>query len=248
MLCRAVLVFLMSSSTMRACFAEVSKPIAVVKNSSVITAAVKLGEQARAAYEVQNVGNEGLAILSVQSPCSCIVVHFDSFIPPKRTGSVEVMIDTRVFGEGEVVPFYVKTNDSKSPSLRLTATVKTMRYVEIRPNSFVTFGDIQRGKGAATSLQLSSSRPDFQPTVDTSAPYLSARLGEVRAAIGMTSVQLFVSIASDAPKGIFNADVVVLTGLQEEPEIHIPIGAFLTSAPQKSRVGTPTRRNSDANH
>ncbi len=198
-------------------------PLIHIERQVVDVGLVKQGKEIRAEFQMKNSGVQDLLISELQPSCGCILVSFDRILKPGESGAIKVSIDhRRLNGVFEKEVGFV-SNDPSHPKVKLTVKGKFEPTVSVKPSPFVHIDVVSKGESQKRTLILASADPKFTPELaETNEPFVRASLASSESAH-----TLLIEIAPDAPLGVINSSVIVRTGLEAEPELEIPVSAFV---------------------
>ena len=210
-------------------------------------------------FVLRNEGSAVLHVREVQATCGCTVASFDETVLPGGTGTVRVELDTETFRGPVTRDVTVLTSDPGNPSIVLTVRAEVHPAVDAVPGYF-RFLHVQ-GAEAPTIAQTIWS-PDFPglevtdarsplPALEVSFRPATAEertadddASAARASSAAEGRQWVVraTLASEAPTGPIEGDVVVRTNHPQQPELRIPIGGYvrptLMATPPHVEFGT----------
>jgi len=205
-------------------------------------------------FVLRNEGSAVLHVREVQATCGCTVASFDETVLPGGTGTVRVELDTETFRGPVTRDVTVLTSDPGNPSIVLTVRAEVHPAVDAVPGYF-RFLHVQ-GAAAPTIAQTVWS-PDFAGLEVTDArsplPALEVTVrpatAEERTADPDSGASpegrqwvVRATLASEAPTGPIEGDVVVRTNHPQQPELRIPIGGYvrptLMATPPRVEFGT----------
>lgn len=177
-------------------------------------------------FVVKNTGSAPLRIADVKPACGCMRAKFDKTIAPGGTGKIFLTVDTKSFRSAISKSAVVLSNDSATPEVSLIVVANVRGLVTAEPSESLR---IQTTKGHLGKAQvvLTSEDAAFKPTeISTTEPYLRAVLNPDTEP-GKWKVRVFSD--SKAPAGPIHGEVVLKTGIPEEPEFRIPVSGVIMS-------------------
>ncbi len=178
-------------------------------------------------FVVKNTGSALLRIADVKPACGCTRAKFDKTIAPGGTGKIVLTIDTKSFRGPISKSAKVLSNDSATPEISLIVVASVRGIVRAEPSESLRIQAMQGHLGKA-ELLLTSEHADFKPTaITTTESYLHAVLNP---AIEPGNWKVRVFSDSKAPAGPILGEVIVKTGITEEPEFRIPVSGVILSS------------------
>lgn len=188
---------------------------------------VARGGIVRHPFAVVNRLSEPITIIDVHASCGCTTGQATvSTLPPGGKGFVIAQMDTRNFvGRKETILFVnIVTAGGREAEVRLEVASDILSDIVINPG-FVSFGNVSRGqtpKQTVTIERLGS--PDWKATRLLSASrVLTANLEESSRSGAGVAYALTVALKPDAPSGVVDDEIVVLTNDRENPKIPIRV-------------------------
>ena len=206
---------------------------------------VALGAQAEFRFELMNMYNSDLQLVSVRSSCSCTAAQFStSLLKPGETGAVIARFNTSGQHLREKSATLTVQLEMKINGILKVDTVQLSVSGYIRPDVLLTPGSVEFGSVAEKTttvriLQLEyTGRPGWALTnIERSLPFVYARAEEIRRERGNVMYRITVILKEDAPPG-YVRDVLRLTtnefqqGRSEPVEITLPIQGVVTGTIQ----------------
>ena len=220
---------------------------------------VARGGKIRHDFVLRNEGSAVLHVREVQATCGCTVASYDETVLPGGTGTVRVELDTETFRGAVTRDVTVLTSDPGNPSIVLTVRAEVHPAVDAVPGYF-RFLHVQ---GAAaqtlaqtvwspdlTGLEVTGARsplPALEVSVRPATAEERTADPDAGAAAQPTAREgrqwvVRATLASEAPTGPLEGDVVVRTNHPQQPELRIPIGGYvrpmLMATPPRVEFGT----------
>jgi hypothetical protein len=193
---------------------------------------VRPGTPIDAEFVVSNSG-DGELTLEVRASCGCTDVNYDNVIKPGQRGRIHAVIKTeRLSGEVSKA-ILVVSNDAQRPTLRLELRARVDPALRFTPGPLVQLSS-EQGIEASASIVLEAtddSVRDFAVNkVAPAQPYVRA---EARRIDGGPEVrprwEITVRLTADAPQGVVNVPVQVVTDLPEAAELAFRVVGSVTS-------------------
>jgi uncharacterized protein DUF1573 len=186
-------------------------------------------------YPIRNEGTLSLEILNVRASCGCTAVKpSQDVIPPGGEASIRARLDLRGRHGFQRKSITVKSNDPKTPSLVMTLTGTAIQPLRAQPSSLF-FGrvgadaarvrtfDIISGREA---IQIQSVRTDNEGILVTALPDQSSADGKTH--------RFELTLDASLPAGNINGSVFVQTDMEGQPELKIPVVAYIAAAEPQS--------------
>jgi hypothetical protein len=196
--------------------------------------------------------NEGSAVLhvhEVQATCGCTVASFDETVAPGGEGRVRVELDTETFRGAVTRDVTVLTSDPGNPSIVLTVRAEVHPAVDAVPGYF-RFLHVQGAEAPVIEqvvwspdfpgLEVTAARSPWPALEVTVRPATAAERAAESGAAGATAGRQWIvraTLASEAPTGPLEGDVVVRTNHPGQPELRLPLGGYVRPTVQ----ATPPR-------
>ena len=209
-------------------------PHAVVREPVRDFGTVEPGTPVVQRFEIGNVGDFPLDILSLSAPCRCTATLVtDRTIWPGRTGAVEVSLDTSGLSGRQAKAVRLRTNDPQVAEIELTLHGEVAADLRVEPDR-VYLGRIGRGEVATGVVNVIVLRPEVAITSVSSE---SGQLEVSRAPLDepLRGVRLIVVPRTNGEPGRFSDSIVVSTTSPRQPRIEIPVLASVEEhAPHRS--------------
>ncbi len=183
-------------------------------------------------YPIRNDGTLSLEIRNVRASCGCTAVKpSQDVVPPGESASIRARFDLRGRNGFQQKTITVDSNDPNSPSLILQLKGTAVQALRAEPSSLF-FGrigpdgvrsrtfEIVSGKGP---IQIVSSRTDNPGLVLTP-------VADEPGADGSRH-RFELSLDPALPEGNINGSAFVKTDLADQPEVSIPVAAYIALAP-----------------
>jgi Protein of unknown function (DUF1573) len=186
---------------------------------------VARGAKAEFAFEIQNLYEEEVHIADVKTSCGCTTptvtkntlktwekgaivatLNTRSFVGP-RTSTLTVVIDK---------PFYAEV------ALNISGTIHS--DVDFQPGA-VALGQIEEGVGAEQEVLVTyRGRAPWQINdVRSASNHLEVELSEPLKQPGLITYKMLVRLKADAPPGLLNEQLTVVTSDKSMPAISLPV-------------------------
>jgi len=195
---------------------------------------VPLGTNAEFRFELKNVYNSDLRLLSVRSSCSCVSARLSAtLLKPGETGAVIARLNTsgqHLRKNSSVLTLQIQTMVSGS---RRTDTVQLFVSGFIRPDVVLTpgiveFGAVAKGTAAERTVMLEyTGNPGWAlMSVQRSQPFIYARAEEVRRQQGNIAYRITAILQDDAPAD-YVRDVLRFTTNESQSGRAVPVEILL---------------------
>ena len=206
---------------------------------------VALGADAEFRFELTNIYNSDLKLVSLSSSCSCISAKASvPLLKPGETGAVIARLNTtgqhlRDKSAAITVRLEVQVNGfPKIDTVQLFVSGYIRPDVLLTPGS-VEFGSVAEGAAAERTLTLEyTGHPGWGITkIDRSQPFIFARAEEIKREQGNVTYKITARLKEDAPPGYIR-DVLRFTtnelqqGRTEPVEILLPVRGVVTAVIQ----------------
>lgn len=207
------------------------------------------GQQVRIPLKIKNAGQSPLAITHAETTCGCSVARLPAApIAPGETGEVVVEFDSRDRTGLQAFEVYLWSNDPTQTDRGAYCTHFVVRG-EVRNEFRLTprgayFGEVLRGgpplERVVKVIGTGPARDGFQAKLVGELPsFLQAEVKELE-----RGVEVKVRFLTHAPPGENLFQLVLATGIAEQPEVRIPVAATVVDrvlAPGAIVLGDPRR-------
>lgn len=186
-------------------------------------------------YPIRNEGTLSLEILNVRASCGCTAVKpSQNVIPPGGEASVHARLDLRGRHGFQRKSITVKSNDPKTPSLVMTLTGTAIQPLRAQPSSLF-FGRVGAGAARVRTFDVISGREAIQiENIRTDNPGIVIKALPEQSTADGKSHRFEVTLAATLPSGNINGSVLVQTDMKEQPELRIPVVAYIAAAETQS--------------
>lgn len=206
---------------------------------------VTLGADAEFRFELTNIYNSDLRLVSLRSSCGCTSARFSTvLLKPGETGAVIARLNTsgqHLHSKSSVLTVQLETVVGGTPRID---TVQLFVSGYIRPDVLLTpgsveFGAVSEGTSVTRTLQLEyTGHPGWALTnIERSLPFIYARAEEVLRERGNVTYRITAVIKEDAPPGYVRDALRFTTnelqpGKREPVEITLPVHGVVTATLQ----------------
>lgn len=197
-------------------------------------------------YPIRNEGQTSLEITDVRASCGCTAVKpSQDVIPPGGEASIRARLDLRGRMGMQVKTITVNSNDPQTPSLVLQLKGTALQVLRAEPSSLF-FGRVEPGAVRSRTFDVVSGRGPIQiVSFRTDNPGL--QVAPVAAEPGADGSRHRYELTLDPalPEGNVSGSVFVKTDLADQPEIAIPVAAYVVApagtepAAEAAPVATP---------
>lgn len=202
---------------------------------------VAKGQVIETTFVVKNNGGSDLVISDARPGCGCTVASFDKVVKPGAEGKVVTSVDTKSFSGPISKSVLLVSNDPDRGQMNLFIKAVVKPFVDILPQPYVRMA-LVKGDSDSRDVILLSEEKTFKPTVaETSQPYVKAEItpaGEKDKIPGHPGEQykLHISVTPDAPEGLLNAPIRIVTGVSQQPNVEIPVSGVVRARVSVSPV------------
>ncbi|HZR84134.1 MAG TPA: DUF1573 domain-containing protein [Candidatus Binatia bacterium] len=197
-------------------------PRALVREPSHDFGTVEPGALVLHRFEIANVGDQPLDILSVKASCGCTAsVLSDRTVYPGQSGAVELALDTSQLSGRQSKAVYVATSDPGVSEIALVLYGEVVTDVSVEPRR-VFLGRIAPGDVATSVVNVVVHRDDVAITD------VKSESGQVAVSVAPLDppergMRLVVTPRTNGEPGPFSDRVVVRTTSSRQPKIAIPV-------------------------
>ena len=219
---------------------EIQGPRAHAPRRVVDLGSVPMGSEGAARFLIRNVGNEPLAIHSVDTSCDCTVVDYDASIAPGAIGYIEASLLTEELDGAVTKGIIAFTNDPLNPQVNFSLKAVVESRLQVLPQSVVFIrargdeGMVGRALIRPTgdykkSASLANFRPTSEALVATARKLEQARPRGGGVPVGHPGDWLFEVRFRDelTVTGPLAERVRFDTGLAEQPEMSVAVESNL---------------------
>lgn len=182
-------------------------------------------------YPIRNEGTLSLEIRNVHASCGCTAVKpSQNVIPPGGTASIHARLDLRGRNGFQQKSITVQSNDPDTPTLVLQLKGTAIQPVRAQPSALF-FGRIGPADARSRVCEIISARGPFQ-IVELRADHPGLLLKQLDPEPGADgSTQKFeLTLDPALPEGSVNGSVFVKTDQTDQPELSIPVAAYVVPA------------------
>jgi hypothetical protein len=186
---------------------------------------VARGAKAEFAFELQNVYEEDIHILDVRTSCGCTTPTITK--PTLKTwekGSIVATLNTRSFVGQRNSTLTVVIDKPFYAEVQLTIAGNIHSDVDFQPG-VAALGDIEQGTSGEQAVTVTYRGPyNWQISdVRSLCTYLEVELGEPARYQGQITYKMVVRLKPDAPAGILQDQLTLVTNDQRMPAVVLPV-------------------------
>jgi hypothetical protein len=196
-------------------------------------------------YPIRNEGAVSLQITDVRASCGCTAVKpSQDVVPPGGEASIRARLDLHGRNGLQMKTITVNCNDPATPSLVLQLKGTAVAALRAEPSSLF-FGRVGPDGQRSRTFDVISGRGPIQiSSVRTDNPGMVVT--PLAAEPGADGSKHRFELALDAalPEGNVTGSVFVQTDMADQPEMSIPVAAFIANeaapAPEQTSAPVPT--------
>jgi hypothetical protein len=205
---------------------------------------VARGAKAEFAFEVQNLYEEDIHIADVRTSCGCTSPTITK--PTLKTwekGSIVATLNTRSFVGQRNSTLTVVIDKPYYAEVHLTISGYIHSDVDFQPG-VAALGDVEQGTAAEKEVAVTyRGRGNWQITdVRSANSHLEVELADAIRQPGVVSYKMLVRLKADAPPGILQDQLTLVTNDQRMPTVVLPVEGRvippLAISPSPLLVGT----------
>jgi hypothetical protein len=191
---------------------------------------VARGAKAEFAFELQNVYEEDIHIADVRTSCGCTTPTITK--PTLKTwekGSIVATLNTRSFVGQRNSTLTVVIDKPFYAEVPLTIAGYIHSDVDFQPGA-AALGDVEQGTQSEQTITVTyRGAMNWQiADVRSANTYLEVELGEAVRQPGVVSYKMTVRLKPDAPAGILQDQLTLVTNDQRMPTVVLPVEARVT--------------------
>jgi Protein of unknown function (DUF1573) len=186
---------------------------------------VARGAKAEFAFEVQNQYEEDVHIADVRTSCGCTTPTITkATLKTWEKGAIVATLNTRSFVGQRNSTLTVVIDKPFYAEVHLLIAGYIHSDVDFQPGA-VAFGDVELGAGSAQSVTVTCrGRPNWQISdVRSANSHLEVDLSDPVRQPGLTSYKMHVRLKPDAPAGVLQDQLTIVTNDQRLPTVSVPI-------------------------
>ena len=191
-------------------------------------------------YPIRNDGTLSLEIRNVRASCGCTAVKpSQDVVSPGGEASIRARLDLRGKNGFQQKTITVECNDPATPNLILKLKGTAVQILRAEP-SFLFFGRIGPDGARSRTFDIISGKGPIQiVSYRTDNPGL--RLTPVAAEPGTDGSRQRFELTRDPalPEGNINGAAFVKTDMVDQPELSIPVAAYVATEPPPAPMPEP---------
>ncbi|KAA5539875.1 DUF1573 domain-containing protein [Roseiconus nitratireducens] len=195
-------------------------------------------------FPVFNPYNQPLHIQTVRRSCGCTTPIVETeYVQPGQTGSILARFNTDTFRGTKGADLTVVIDQPFYSEVRLRVDGYIRSDMVFHPGS-IKFGSVNQGEAVRKSTRVMyAGRDDWEiADVRSNVPWLVPSRKLTSRGAGSCEYELTVAIREDAPTGVFQNEIVVITNDSKRPEVPLPVSGKVSSplsiAPQAIALGS----------
>lgn len=183
-------------------------------------------------YPIRNTGTLSLEIRNVRASCGCTVAKpSQDVIPPGGEASIHASFNLRGRHGHQVKTITVQSNDPDTPALRLQLKGTAIQPLRAQPTSLF-FGRIDPQAPRSRTFEVISGKGPIQIiSYRTDNPGLQLKGLKPEPGSDGTTHRFELTLDPALPEGNVNGTAMIKTDLADQPEISVPIAAYIVGAP-----------------
>lgn len=185
-------------------------------------------------FPIVNNTDREIHIRTVRASCGCTTPIVETeYIGPGETGSILARYNTDTFRGKKGATLTVVVDRPSYGEVRLRVDGYIRRDLVFHPGQ-VDFGNVAVGRSATETCQVSyAGRSDWRIVdVRSNQPWIRPKFNETLRQNGSVKYDLTVELREDAPAGMFQDQLVVITDDRSMPRIPIRVSGDIQSAVQ----------------
>lgn len=201
------------------------------------------GSKAVYRFQLKNLYEEDLRILSVKSSCGCTTPRISKRnLKTFETAEIVADFNTRDFQGHKSATLTVMLECVSHAEVQLRVTGFIRSDVVTQPGA-IDFGTLDQGQPAVQRLQVSYAGRDTWKILDvrTADPWYEVEMKETARGQGRVAYDLLVRMTADAPIGYVNDRLILVTNDAKSREIPVDmrgrVASDITISPQKLFIG-----------
>lgn len=195
-------------------------------------------------FPVVNTFSSDIHIQSVRASCGCTTpIVENQYIPPGTTGHILARFNTDTFRGEKGATLTVVMDKPFYSEVRLAVKGYIRSDMVFHPGS-LDFGAVDQGTSISKATKiLYAGRADWKVEgVRSNKPWLIPTVTQLERGEGKVNYELSITIREDAPKGLFQDEVIVTTNDTSMPNVPLPVTGNIESAlsisPQAIALGS----------
>lgn len=186
---------------------------------------VARGAKAEFAFEIQNLYEEEVHIADVRTSCGCTTPAVTkNVLKTWEKGAIVATLNTRSFVGPRNSTLTVVIDKPFYAEVTLTISGTIHSDVDFQPGS-VDLGEVEQGAGVEKEIIVTHrGRGPWQISdIRSASNHLEVELSEPMRQPGQTTYKMLVRLKPDAPGGLINEQLTVVTSDKSLPAITLPV-------------------------
>ena len=187
-------------------------------------------------FPIRNAGTLPLEIRNVRASCGCTAVKPSrNVVQPGDSAAISARFDLRGRNGMQTKTITVTSNDPEKPDLVLQLKGTAMQALRAQPSTLF-FGRLEAGASRSRTFDVVSARGPIQIVSSrTDNPGLVLKPVPIDPP-GDGSVHRFeLTLDASLPEGNVSGSAFVKTDKADQPELALPVAAFLVAPPPRPR-------------
>ena len=182
-------------------------------------------------YPIRNAGTLSLEIRNVRASCGCTAVKpSQDVIPPGGEASIRARLDLRGRTGAQIKSITVESNDPDTPSLNLQLKGTAIQPLRAQPSALF-FGRIGPADARSRVCEIVSARGPIQiASLRADHPGLLLKQLDPEPGADGSTRKFELTLDPALPEGSVNGSVFVKTDQADQPELSIPVAAYVVPA------------------
>ena len=198
-------------------------------------------------YPIRNAGTLSLEIQNVHASCGCTAVKpSQDVIPPGGEAFIHAKLDLRGRSGFQQKSITVQCNDPQNPTLILQLKGTALQILRAEPSSLF-FGRVEPGAVRSREFEIICAAGPIR-ILESRTDHPGLLLTPVAPAADADGSRHRFTLAIDPalPEGNVNGTVFIRTDRGDQPEITIPVAAYVVAPPAPAPAAEPASAPADA--
>ena len=193
-------------------------------------------------YPIRNDGTLPLEIRNVRASCGCTAVKpSQNVVPPGGEASIGARLDLHGRNGLQQKTITVECNDPNTPNLILQLKGTAVQGLRAEPSSLF-FGRIGPDGARNRTFDIISGRGPIQiVSYRTDNPGLVLTPVAAESGSDGTRQRFDLTLDPSLPEGNINGAAFVKTDMADQPELSIPVAAYIALEPAPAPTGEPEK-------
>ena len=179
-------------------------------------------------YPIRNAGTLSLEIRNVRASCGCTAVKpSQDVIPPGGEASIRARLDLRGRTGVQIKSITVESNDPDTPNLNLQLKGTAIQPLRAQPSALF-FGRNGPADARSRVCEIDSARGPIQiASLRADHPGLLLKPLDLEPGADGSTRKFELTLDPALPEGSVNGSVFVKTDQADQPELSIPVAAYV---------------------